>query len=262
MDTKEPRTNSVKSLRKAFTILEELDRCGDLSLAEVSDHLAMDKGTAYRLLGTMKEAGYVIQNRETKRYSNSLKLFAMGNRVAEATGFREVARPYIDALSDKSGETANFGLRTGNSIVYHEKRESKETIRAGLDIGTTVPLYCTGMGKVVLAYLPEEELAKVLSGMRFRKYTETTVQSKEELRAQLEVIRQNGYCRDNKEFVEGLICYAAPVFDYHGYPIGAVSLSIPAYRSDPETPEADRKLSDLVIEAANAISRQIGRNES
>jgi IclR family KDG regulon transcriptional repressor len=258
MDTKEPRTNSVKSLRKAFSILEELDRCGELSLAEVSDHLTMDKGTAYRLLGTMKEAGYVIQNRETKRYSNSLKLFAMGNRVAKATGYGEVVRPYVDALSERSGETANFGLRTGNSIVYLVKCESKETIRAGLDIGTTVPLYCTGMGKSVLAYLPEDELAKVLSSMRFRKYTETTVSSKEELRSQIAVIRENGYCRDDKEFVDGLICFAAPVFDFHGYPIGAVSLSIPEYRYDPGT--TDEKLSALVIDTANAISRQIGRN--
>jgi len=258
METKEPRTNSVKSLRKAFSILEELDRCGDLSLAEISEHLTMDKGTAYRLLGTMKEAGYVIQSKETKRYSNSLKLFAMGNRVAEASGFREVARPYIDALAEKSGETANFGLRAGNSIVYLVKRESKETIRAGLDIGTTVPLYCTGMGKVTLAYLPEEELSKVLSGMRFRKYTESTVSSKEELRAQLGRIRETGYCRDDKEFVEELICFAAPVFDYHGYPIGAVSVSIPAYRYEAGT--ADEKFSTLVMDTANAISRQIGRN--
>ncbi len=258
MDTKEPRTNSVKSLRKAFAILEELDRSGDLSLAEVSDHLAMDKGTAYRLLGTMKEAGYVVQNKETKRYSNSLKLFAMGNRVAEATGFREVAQPYIDALAEKSGETANFGVRTGNAIVYLAKRESKETIRAGLEIGRSIPLYCTGMGKVLLAFLPEEELAKVLSGLRFRKYTESTVSSKEDLRAQLPAIREKGYCRDDKEFVEELICFAAPVFDYHGYPIAAVSISIPAYRYDPETTE--EKLSKLVIETANAISRQIGRD--
>lgn len=258
MEAKEPRTNSVKSLRKAFTILEELDREGDLSLAEVSDHLTMDKGTAYRLLSTMKEAGYVIQNPDTKRYSNSLKLFAMGNRVAEAAGFRKVARPYVDELAEKSGETANFGMRSGNSVVYLLKQESKETIRAGIDSGTIVPLYCTGLGKVILAYLPEEELSRILSGMRFRKYTDTTVSSREELRAQLDKIRETGYCSDDKEYVEQLNCIAAPVFDYHGYPIGAVSVSIPAYRYNPDTTE--KRISALVMQVANDLSRQLGGN--
>jgi len=256
MEAKEPRSNSVKSILKAFAIMEELDRGGDLSLAEVSERLAMDKGTAFRLLGTMKEAGYVTQNPESKRYSNSLKLFAMGNRVADHSGFRQIARPFLEELAAKSGETANLSLRIGNDMVFVDKVETKETIKAGLSVGITVPMYCTGMGKAVLAFMKEEEAEAIIDGFQFQPYTEATVTTKEQLKAKLEEVRKQGYCLDVEEYVESLICFAAPLFDYHGNPIGAISVSSPKYRYNPD--RTDEEFSRLIKETSQKISRQIG----
>lgn len=258
MEAKEPRSNSVKSILKAFAILEELDRGVELSLAEVSERLAMDKGTAFRLLATMREAGYVTQNPESKRYSNSLKLFAMGNRVADHSGFRQIARPFLEELAEKSGETANLSLRIGNDMVFVDKVETTETIKAGLSIGITVPMYCTGMGKAVLAFMKEEEAEAVIDGFDFRPYTKDTVTSKEELNHKLAEVRKQGFCLDVEEYVESLICFAAPIFDYHRNPVGAISVSSPKFRYDPE--RTDEEFSRLIKETAAKISRQIGYN--
>lgn len=253
---KEDKSNHVKSIMKAFLIMEELDKSGELSIGDLSERLHMDKATVHRLINTIKEAGYVIQNLDNKKYSNSLKLLAMGNRVMDKTGVRHIARPFVEELSRKSNETINLGVRIGNKIMYIDKMESSSTIKVGLGIGTSVPSYCSGLGKAILAFIQDEERQEVLDSISYKKYTDHSIVDRVLMKKEFNKIADKGYAVDDEEYVVGLICIAAPIFDYHGKPIAAISISCPKYRYDEE--EHLALYSGLVTEAAKKISHNLG----
>lgn len=253
---KQDNSNNVKSVMKAFLIMEELDKAGELSIGDLSERLLMDKATIHRLINTIKDAGYVNQNLDNKKYSNSLKLLAMGNRVMEKTGVKHIARPFVEELAEKTGETINLGVRVGNKIIYIDKLESSSTIKVGLGIGTSVPSYCSGLGKAILSFTSNDELEDILDSISFEKFTERSIAEKDLLLEEFQRIRERGCSVDDEEYVIGLICIAAPIFDYHGNPVAAVSVSSPKYRFD-----ASKHLSlysGLVVEAAHQISAKLG----
>ncbi|PKM84667.1 MAG: IclR family transcriptional regulator [Firmicutes bacterium HGW-Firmicutes-11] len=252
----EERSNRVKSIEKAMNIIEVLDNESELSLGEISERLAMDKGTVHRLVATLKYCGYVDQNLETKKYSNSLKLFEMGNRVVEKKGLRKVAEPFIKEAAALAGETINLGVQHEGNIIYIDKIETSETIKVGLNIGRRIPSYCTGLGKAILAFLSPERREELLSGVEFYPYTPHTVRDRESLERQLAMIREQGYCIDDQEYVDGLICIAAPVFDHNNDPIAAVSVSIPKYRYDAIGKKID--YISIAKNAAGKISGELG----
>ncbi len=250
------KSNSVKSVVKAFLLMEELDKSGEMSIGDLSERLQMDKATVHRLVNTIKDAGYVNQNPDNKKYANSLKLLAMGNRAMEKTGVRHIARPYMEELSEKTGETINLGMRVGNKIIYVDKMESSSTIKVGLGIGVSVPSYCSGLGKAILAFTSADELEELLDSIVFEKFTEHSITDREHFQRELERIRRDGYAVDDEEYVDGLMCFAAPIFDFHGNPIASVSVSCPKYRYD-----ADRHFqmyTGLTVEAARNISGMMG----
>jgi DNA-binding IclR family transcriptional regulator len=236
--------------------MEELDKSGELSIGDLSERLKMDKATVHRLINTIKEAGYVDQNPENKKYSNGLKLLAIGNRVMEKTGIKHISRSYIEELSEKTGETANLGVRIGNKIYYVDKLESNSTIKVSQSIGTNVPCYCSGLGKAILAFIEEALVQDILDGVSFEKHTDHSIVDKTLLMEEFKRIKERGYSVDDEEYVVGLICIGAPIFDYHGNPIAALSVSIPKYRYD-ENSHLD-VYSKLVMEEARKISKRLG----
>ena len=253
---KDDNSNSVKSVMKAFLIMEELDKAGELSIGDLSDRLLMDKATVHRLINTIKDAGYVNQNFDNKKYSNSLKLLAMGNRVMDKIGVKHISRPFVEELAEKTGETINLGVRLGNKIIYVDKLESSSTIKVGLGIGTSVPSYCSGLGKAILAFTENEELKDIINSISFERFTDRSITEEVMLIEEFQKIRERGYSIDDEEYVIGLICIAAPIFDYHGNPVAAISVSSPKYRYDKEK---DLILySSLVMDAAQKISQKLG----
>lgn len=256
MDTNVKGSNHVKSVLKAFQIIEELDRFGELSIGELSQALSMDKTTVHRLINTIKEAGYIVQNPCTRKYSNSIKLFTIGTRIIERTGLKEIARPYLEAIANETKETINLSMHSGNDIVYVDKIESDSAIKVGIKMGTSLPMYCTGMGKAILAFLPEESVNEIISNTNFYKRTPKTVSGKEALLKQLEAVRKNGYAKDGEEYVDGLISFAAPIFDYRNSPVAAISISMPKMRYN-ET-EQRQYYVNLVKDTATALSKELG----
>lgn len=253
---KEGKTNSVKSVLKAFLIMEELDKSGELSIGDLSERLKMDKATVHRLINTIKEAGYVDQNPDNKKYSNGLKLLAIGNRVMDKMGVKHISRASIEELSEKTGETANLGVRVGNKIYYIDKLESNSTIKVGQSIGTNVPCYCSALGKAILAFTDEVVVRDILDGVIFERYTDNSIADKTVFLEELKRIKERGYSVDDEEYVVGLICIGAPIFDYHGSPIAAISVSIPKYRYDENLHLP--VYSKLVMEEAQKISKRLG----
>ncbi len=241
---------------KAFKIIEALDEAGDLSIAELSATLSMDKGTVHRLVNTIKEAGYIIQDKNNKRYENSVKIFAIGQRVIAKTNLREISRPYLEQLAKDSGETINLSVFSGTEITYIDKIESLSPLKIAISVGTRLPVHCTGMGKAILAFLESDELEEILNSVEYVKLTPNTAGSKEELMERLAQVKAKGYSMDNEEFLTGLISFAAPIFDFHDQPIAALSLSSPKMRFDPLT-QGDL-YRDMVVNTAAEISKKMG----
>ena len=247
--------NNVKSIIKAFAIIEELEKNGSMSIGELSQALSMDKSTVHRLVNTIKDAGYVTQSSESQKYENSIKLFEAGQSVIERIGINSAARPHIESLAQATGETVNLAMRMENELIIIDKIESKSTIKVGINIGTVIPLYCTGMGKAVFAFLPLEERERVFAGLKYEKFTENTVTDPELTAKRLDEVRQQGYSMDSEEYVYGLICFGAPIFNHRGMPIAAVSTSLPSLRF---TSGSSSEYAKLVKEAAAKISRHMG----
>lgn len=256
MDTNVKASNHVKSVLKAFQIIEELDRFGELSIGEISQALSMDKTTVHRLINTIKEAGYIVQNPCNRKYSNSIKIFTIGTRIIERTGLKEIARPYLETIGEQTKETINLSMHSGNDIVYVDKIESDSAIKVGIKIGTALPMYCTGMGKAILAFLPDENVNEIIGNTSFCRRTSNTVSGKEALLEQLEAVRKNGYAKDAEEYVDGLISFAAPIFDYRNSPVAAISISMPKMRYN-ETEQREFYV-NLVKDTAGALSKELG----
>ncbi|WP_352400164.1 IclR family transcriptional regulator [Anaerotignum sp.] len=256
MDTNVKASNHVKSVLKAFQIIEELDRFGELSIGEISQALSMDKTTVHRLINTIKEAGYIVQNPCNRKYSNSIKIFTIGTRIIERTGLKEIARPYLETIGEQTKETINLSMHSGNDIVYVDKIESDSAIKVGIKIGTALPMYCTGMGKAILAFLPDENVNEIIDNTSFCRRTSNTVSGKEALLEQLEAVRKNGYAKDAEEYVDGLISFAAPIFDYRNSPVAAISISMPKMRYN-ETEQREFYV-NLVKDTAGALSKELG----
>ena len=246
----------VKSVQKAFMIIEELDSAGELSLGELSERLVMDKATVHRLLQTIKESGYVNQNKENRKYSNGFKFLEIGNRVLAKTSTKSIARPFIEKLAYQTTETINLGVLVGTSIIYIDKIESLSTIKVGLNIGTGVPVYCSGMGKALMAFMSKENLDYLLDNITYIKHTKNTIVEQSMIMKALDRIKKVGYSIDDEEYVDGLICFGAPIFSYHGRPIAAISIACPKYRYDEK--EHLNKYTNMLLETANEISKRLG----
>ncbi len=250
------RTNTVKSIVKAFDILELLDKRRELGITEISEALKMDKSTVHRIISTLKEKKYVVQNISNNKYSNSFKLFEMGNNVIERLGLRRLAQPYLEQVARITNETVNIAVMYDRDIIYIDKIESPATIKVDLNIGKRLPAYCTGLGKAMLAFMPEDKALKMLENVEFVKHTNKTVSDKKLLFKQFVRIREKGYCLDDEEYVEGLKCIAAPVFNYYGEVIAAISIAVPKYRYD----EGEKNIGygNLIRTTAASLSKEFG----
>ena len=251
------RSNLVQSIIRAFDILETLDSFGELGISEVSEKLNLDKSTVYRIISTLKHKGCVVQNNTDQKYSNSLKLWEMGNNGVERLGVRRQAQPFMERLVIESHETVNLAVMDGKHVIYIDKIESDEIIKADLNVGKRLPSYCTGLGKAMLAFMPEERVKDLLQNEKFVKYTRKTVGNLQELIKQLEEIRQKGYCIDDEEYVEGIKCIASPVMNYTKEVVAAISIAIPKYRIDAGERNVEH-IAGLVRTAAVGLSEQLG----
>ncbi len=217
--------NLNKSVIKALEIIELLDTDGAMGITEIAGRLNMDKSSVFRALNTLKSKHYVRQDPETLKYANSYKLFEMGHNVVRETGLPKLAYRFMRQLSREVDGAVNLGLRDGLKAVYIDKIESDATVRVSMKIGQSLPLYCTSMGKALLAFLPEDQLREIVGQLHFEKSAPHTHPDAESLLADLAEVRRRGYGIDDEEHISGLFCVAAPVFDASGRTIAAISVA-------------------------------------
>jgi DNA-binding IclR family transcriptional regulator len=254
MPSKGKKYYYVASLAKGIRILELLAIEGDMSASRMAVHLNTSRAASHRFLTTLRDLGYVEKTQEG-RFRLTFKILELGERKLDTFEIRHTAHPYMQEMALTFGETVNLGHWDGMSIVHLNKINSKEILRLDVGLGAVTPAYCTGLGKAVLAFLPDSEFDEYLRTVDLIAMSPKTIVDPDELKNEIGQTRQRGYAVDNEELSLGLRCVAVPIFDYTGRPAYAMSLSGPKERMSDEKVDAIRS---KLIPICRQLSRQIG----
>ena len=248
-------TKQVQSLQRAIELLETLEAGQHaLSIHELCERTALPKSTIHRLLSTMRDAGLVEQLQDG-RYALGLKLFELGCSAGCARNITAIAKPYMQAVSTETNESVSLALLTQGEALILSFIESTSAFHVVSRVGAKLPAHCTVQGKIMLAYLPKNEVRRILAEHGMQAYTPTTLRTFEELEPELERIRAQGYAVDNSEFHVGLSSVAAPIYDSKGNVCYSFAIVSMFHRIG--SPEFVRA-TELALAAARDISRALG----
>ncbi len=245
-----------QSLVRGLNLLERLSTSpGGLALSELAEQADLAPSTTHRLLQALQGQGFVAQDSELGVWKIDVKTFRIGNSFLEARDFVATSRPFLRRLTVSTGETANLGIRDGGTVVFLAQSESSQMMRMITALGSRAPLHASGIGKALMAWLPDDELERILDEQGLNRVTENTLHTPEALRAGLAEIRRQGFACDREEHAIGLHCVAACLHDEHGTPLAAISGSGPVAR----IPEARLlELGALVRDTASEITARLG----
>ncbi|HEX2911949.1 MAG TPA: IclR family transcriptional regulator [Chloroflexia bacterium] len=247
---------TVQSVERTFDVLEALAIARrPVAISELSQQLGLHISTVHRLLGTLIERGYARQDERSGRYLIGGRLLELAGGISEQVDLRQEAHPVLEQLAASVGETANLSVRSGNNLVYIDQVQSARLVRMFTRVGSSAPLYCTGSGKLFLAYSNnlEQDLNRYLQDTTLEPHTPATLTTPQALREELHRIRERGFSFDQEEMEEGVICVAAPIFDRGGDLVAAISVSGPISRMN--TPDINR-----IIEPVRASAAQVSQS--
>lgn len=224
-------TKTIGSVIKAIDVLKVISESGDgLGVTEISNKLNYRVSATYHLVNTLRLCNIIEQDNETKRYRIGFELFRISSMAKSQNSLANIAQSHLDQLKEEVDETSNLVVLNGNYIVYLAQSESRNLLKMFTQLGAKVPFYCTGAGKVLLAYLPEDIQDYNISKTILKRYTKNTLITAKALKREFETIKAQGYALDNEEREEGVTCIAAPVFDSYGSVLAAISVSGPTSR--------------------------------
>jgi IclR family KDG regulon transcriptional repressor len=245
----------VQSLERAAALLRALAEAGrPLSAGELAAAVGLPRPTVYRLLQTLCAEGWVAQN--GRSFVIGASVLWLAARRLEQLELRSVGRPLLAELRDRTGETVHLGVLEAGQVVYVEKLESPGPLRMASMVGRIVPAHSTALGKAMLAYLPREQVERIVERHGLVRRTPNTITDPARLFQELAAIRARGYSIDNVENEEGIRCVGSAIFDHRGRVAGAVSVSGSVASISLE--RARRELGPLVRETAQRISQAMG----
>lgn len=250
----------VPNLERALMIMEHLSQHpAGLTASEISEQLKIPRNSIFRITSTLVDNHYLIRDEVTKKYQLSQKLLTMGYSALGEQTLIEKALPIMRELRDELGETVPLGILHGNEGLIIEEVPGKHSFRFVLEPGRKFHLHTSAPAKSIIAFLKEEEKNKIISTIEFTKYNERTILSPSEYKKHLLTVRQKGFGIDYAEEIEGMICIAAPIFDYKGYPFASIWISGPSFRLKDKDFD---KIGSKVIKYADRISRSLGFDPS
>ncbi|MGA8364114.1 MAG: IclR family transcriptional regulator [Solirubrobacteraceae bacterium] len=230
-----------------------------LGIADIADELGMSRSTTHRYLTTLVALGYMEQDKRRK-YRLSLRVTDLGMSALNSTGLREHAHSILDELRQGSNFTVSLAMLDGPEIVYIDRvvsfQRGQDKVDSGVGVGSRMPAYCTAMGKVLLAHLPEEECRELLLRASLERRGPNAITGKEALQAEFKGVLEEGYATEDEEFATGRIAIAAPVRNEAGATIAAIDLS-----SDTSMIAVERLAAALhphLVAAADRISARLG----
>lgn len=250
---RESKAGPVGVLAKVLQVLEALDAApAGLQLRQVAQQTGINKSTAYRFLAHLEAEGYLFRD-DDGAYIVAPKLARLGAGMAYHATLRHCSRPIMQRLWSMTTETVNLGVLDGLTVLYLDVMESSHSFRMVSEIGMRRPLYCTSLGKAMLAFVQDRDSA--LQSMRLERVGPRTITSQARLRRELSKIAQQGFAVDDEEAGLGSRCVGAPIFDESGKVTAAISVSGPITRIN-----RDRLLvfARAVREGAQTISIKLG----
>ena len=222
MTTKKPKYD-VPSLKTGIQILEHLSHhTGGRVLTDIAEALGCPVSSAYRIAMALEDMGLVSRDPETKQIRMTTKLLLIGQRAITETNLVEHALDIMRELRDRVVDTVLIGVREGNEIIVLDETIGTRMFCFVSKLGYRIGISCSSPGKAILAFLPEKEREELIASIKFVRYNERTITSKERLRRELADVVKNGYAFDDSEQFEGIYCIGAPIFDRGGYPVSSV----------------------------------------
>lgn len=211
---------------KALAVLDQVAAFGrPVRFSELLAVSAFPKATLYRFVQTLTNQGMLTFDLERQTYAPGLRLVRLAHTAWQQSSLAPVARSHIDALSAKLGETVHLAQLDNAQVLYVDKRNAAKPVAMYSQAGKVGPAYCTGVGKAMLAFLPEDELVPILAQQSFHAFTAHTHTTSESLRADLAEARGQGYALDREEHEPGIICVALPILTQGGRVLGALSVT-------------------------------------
>jgi IclR family transcriptional regulator, KDG regulon repressor len=246
----------VQSLERAFGLLEAIAQARQgIGLAELSKKVGLHNSTTFHLVKTMVALGYIRQDRD-KRYRIGRSLFALAAGSLDEVELVSLAIPVLEDLTEATGESGHFAVRSGDSVVVIAKTSGSGAFQLTNRVGITRPAHGTALGKVLLAALTPSQLDRFLENHELTALTPKTITEPEQLRQEIREVARTGVAYDDGEFNAEVRCVAVPVHDFTGQVVGALGISGPIWRlSIPML----QKQTELVKAAAQRLSADLGQ---
>ncbi len=242
----------VNSVARALSIMEALSETKEpLNLTELARRVELSNVTTLRFCNTLMKLGYIHRN-QAKRFTLTPRVLSLGYGALCQLTVKEVAEPYLKSLSESTGETVNMTVLDGTEILYVARYMREDLLSQPLYVGARLPVYCTSMGKAILAFLPKDELKSIISKIQFVKLTHRTIATADALLKELENVRKKGYAVNDEELSVGLRSIGAPVLK-RGRSVAAVNIAVPTTRYSRQ--KLIRKFKNELIKTTSTISK-------
>lgn len=248
-------TGNVQAIDRAIGLLETLaHHDGGLRLTDLSKITTLSLSTTHRLMTTLQRHGFVQCGANTNLWHIGRQAFVVGSAFPQHRNFAAHLTPYLRRLRDQTKETANLGIVDNGQLVFLTRVESRQIVRSVSNIGGSAPLTVSGMGKAMLASYDDEDLSSFLKAQGLKTLTPKSIRTTSELRKQLTAVRDLGYAVDDEEFLSGLRCVAAVVYNHCAEPMCAISVSGLARRlTDERLPVLGNLLKQTAAEITGAM---------
>jgi len=245
----------LQTIQKAGDVLAMFDReHTEWGVREAAQKLKMSKSSVHDLMSSLAKLGF-LNKTEDNRYRLGWRLVTLSETLLATTELRKEAHPVLEELAAHYQETIHLAVLDDTQAVYVDKLEGRQAVRVELtSLGARLYAHCSALGKVLLAYSPEDEVRRIIQTAGLPRFTENTITDEDDLAQTLAKIRKQGYAYDLEEILPDLCCVAGPIYDHTGQVIAAISMSIPAYRFR----RSQMEYRDAIVRTAKIISDRLG----
>jgi IclR family transcriptional regulator, KDG regulon repressor len=257
--TKTPQAdkNYIEVMGKIFAVLEYFVESGDsrksVAFAELARALPFARTTVHRILYSLEKLEYVEKDEFRSHYQLAAKFFDLTGPAVHFRRLQSVSKAIMQNLLFRFGETVNLAILEDGQVIYIDVLQSPSALRIAAVPGERNPVHCTALGKAILAFLPDDELHKVLENSPLVRRTSKTITQKKHFLEHLAAVRERAISLDLEENIMGVTCVAAPIFDRTGRVIAGVSISGPSSRMEPKLAQVQEELRNSAL----AISRML-----
>lgn len=251
-------SSGVKSADRLMILLEYLAANGQMPFSSIVKDLDLPNSSAHQLLQTAVHRGFIDLDSKARTYRLGLKILEIGQAYFRALDLPAIAQPYMDRLLLLLGETIQLAKLDGLDTIHIAVAKSDHAIKLITEVGMRRPAHATGLGKVLLASLSDDEIRARLKGVKLKAFSAHTITDHEELIEELHRVRERGFAEDSEEFAVGCKCFAMPLHNESGQTVAAMSVSIPTPRL---TEEIARTALVRLGEMARSIEARLGSSE-